>query len=303
MRPRKMPFIFSNALVSTRRGISLTEIVVVTSIITLLLSITIPAVQSARESARRVQCSNQLRQIALAAQNYESGFGVYPSQKLFTQIRPYVEIAANLRDVPMFACPSDGQATGDVSANRLSYSVNAGLGTHTPEHYGFSRQEYGFVPRNTRLDTTASDITDGLSNTVMVGERLARPHYAPNIISWDDHPNDWNRTFFVFRSRVTTPEQFREQCTLYAERPINKWVNTTYHHHLMTPNTKSCVLVENDGLPGGSNLGIGLMCASLHHGGVYVSYCDGSVKFISDSIDIAIWRAQGTRAGGESVSF
>lgn len=277
----------------SRGGVSLVEVLVAIAIIAVILSITIPAVQNVRESSRRIQCSNQVRQITLAAQNYESGFGRFPTRRFFNEIRDYLEIASLTKDVPLYACPSDNQASGNVSQCRQSYSVNAGLGTRDPQHVGFVSEQ---VSRYTK----AAEITDGLSNTVMVGERLSFPSYSPNTIAWNERPGDWKRTYVWFSTPVATPEQFFVECSLHSVRPINTWYVSTNHHHLMPPNSKSCMYSDTSGSAGVIAPQLGLMVASLHPGGAHVSFCDGSVKFVSDQMAIEVWRSLGTRAGGDS---
>src|SRR5213592_3692479 len=94
---------------SRRRGFTLIELLVVIAIIAVLIALLLPAVQSAREAARRSQCVNNLKQLSLGAANYESSFGVYPPGHLeqrvsgttftlgvgvFTHLLPFIEQTA-----------------------------------------------------------------------------------------------------------------------------------------------------------------------------------------------------------------
>jgi prepilin-type processing-associated H-X9-DG protein len=79
------------------------------------------------------------------------------------------------------------------------------------------------------------------------------------------------------------------------------WFLTEQYHHLRTPNSQGCGLVDSSGqFSGGGNFGVGVSAGSPHPGGAFVGFCDGSVKFVSDEIAIEVWRAQGTRSGGEA---
>ena len=187
-----------------RRGFTLIELLVVIAIIAILIALLLPAVQQAREAARRSTCKNNLAQLALALQNYEMAFEMFPPgtvnpegpiinrpnrdyyQMSWTvQILPELELAnvfnhfdfmkgvyaiENLppqaRPLPVFTCPSDYGL--DVLDDKRAISNYAGChaGTETP--IDVNNNGVLFLNSSTRF----SDIPDGSSYTIAFGERI-----------------------------------------------------------------------------------------------------------------------------------
>jgi prepilin-type N-terminal cleavage/methylation domain-containing protein/prepilin-type processing-associated H-X9-DG protein len=278
-----------------RRGVngySLLEVLVVIGVISLLLALMIPAVQFARGAAHSTQCRNHLRQLSYAAQNYNATFGVFPTRRFLKEVRPWLEVHEEARTVAIFGCPSDLQnATGDAAEGKVSYGLNAGLGS--------DENRFSGIVSSVKRYIRAAEVVDGLSNTAMIGEKLSFPWYAPQVVDWNERRHEWNRTFLFFRDSARNPSEFRKACSQPGLRPISTWFVNDVYHHLMTPNSRSCTRVNEDGLlvPGG--FGSGAMAASLHSGGAFIAFADGSVHFVSSNIDTEIWSAQGTRSGGE----
>ncbi|HND52478.1 MAG TPA: DUF1559 domain-containing protein [Pirellulaceae bacterium] len=119
---------------ANRKGFTLVELLVVIAIIGILVALLLPAVQAAREAARRMNCQNNLKQIGLALHNYESSYGCLPGQSGSSgyspqaRLLPYIE-QAGLQDLIDFSKPL---LTGPVFAARLNPALQAAAGTRVP---------------------------------------------------------------------------------------------------------------------------------------------------------------------------
>ncbi len=193
-----------------RRAFTLVELLVVIAIIGILVALLLPAVQAAREAARRMQCSNNLKQIGLAIHNYHDAHKVFPmsvgwnpdnsrrgqfSDKVM--MLPYLEQTNNYKAtdigrhpwtatgwhgndnirtqsirLPVFLCPSDGQESTYGAAGNHNYATNIGL---NPSTFGRNRKHDGFawfVGAGFENDSpvTAGRLLDGTSNTAAYAE-------------------------------------------------------------------------------------------------------------------------------------
>ena len=305
---------------SHRRGVTLLETLVVGFIIILLLGLIIPATLAVRENSRRLNCVANLHQLGLALQSYTGAFGVFPAgsgasgQSFLVGTLPFLGSSnqynslnfstishfgsstnLTVRDssVSCFVCPADNFRISHRSGT--SYCGNRGGGVQA---YGYN----GAFTTQNLPQTAPADFADGLSNTAMVSEWLG----APN----DHSVRDSRRSVFRTRHSLLKTdhlELFAQECVAldvsiapFGGPPTkgSDWLagefGFTLYNHTIIPNLNSCT--------NGTAFQQGAWTTSSEHShGVNVLCCDGHVFFASDTLDLAVWRALGSRNGGEPV--
>jgi prepilin-type N-terminal cleavage/methylation domain-containing protein/prepilin-type processing-associated H-X9-DG protein len=374
------------------RGFTLIELLVVIAIIAVLIALLLPAVQMAREAARRSSCTNNLKQLGLAVHNYESvnqciplgslypcpaqnpnvgvdmcwGFGAAPQVSILQFIEQGAMYSAynvgagvfgpqppltngptmwwanttvfNLQ-VGVYLCPSDQRLVKQPITNYVAniggpmllygyggpfvplnpWSNFTGAGTYTPINYPMSQNNgtIGF-----------QGVTDGLSNTALWSEGVSGSNLP--IAAGSGRLNEL-RTFFQTPGTQTNfnnltigvpavVTQFLAQCNavpfgtvgntttprgLYWQVSHPYYANFGMYNHVSGPNTRQCSNIAQQATLS-QYLGLDVYGSSpptsFHQGGVNVAMCDGSVKFVKDTINLYTWWAIGTRAANEPLN-
>lgn len=297
-----------------REGFTLIELLVVIAIIAILIGLLLPAVQKVREAAARMECQNNLKQLGIGMHAYhDANKGLPPRMgpsgccwgTWVVLILPFIEqnnlykgyvnwggsdatgprygagvnVQVCNKRLSVLTCPVDKTNEPFSGLTNNNYAVNLG-NTSAAQQATLNGVVFGGAPFNTakvnspRKGVFIPQIIDGASNTMMVGEVLQGQNSdLRGFIWWGDAAG--YSTYLPPNS--TAPD------VIYT---------TGYCNNQPTKN------LPCTGVPTATNPSM-FASRSRHQGGVQTCLCDGSVRFISDTVDINVWRAMSTSEGSE----
>ncbi|RLS55942.1 MAG: DUF1559 domain-containing protein [Planctomycetota bacterium] len=282
-----------NVRISHQRGFTIVETLVSIAILALLVALTLPAVQGSRERARSIACKSNLSQLGKAIHSFHATKNRFPSFENWTaeEFDGYIDNSESVNEKwpVVFSCPSDNQSVSDRSFS-TSYWKNRGNQK--------SENGRGFV-----WAKSSQSITDGLSNTACMSERL---NSTPNDGHDGQISNDIRTQYFFVSRRwpdVAYGRQFADDCRVATRVATftTIYIGPSYTH-VIPPNGKSCYNMAqySDQLIYFPFPMIISTPSSNHRGGVNLLMCDGAVRWASDSISQEVWMAIGSAAGGET---
>lgn len=321
-----------------RRGFTLIELLVVVAINGVLIALLLPAVQAARESARRMQCLNHLNQLSIAVHNHQIAIGSFPSgiaqrqfssspqyrgATLFVEVLPYME-DSSLADIWEFEnpiknaeggaearsaivqskliCPTDTIAANPIERNGLyyalgSYGGNGGTYSYHPDRAAvdgiFHATGAGSRPASNQRPMKPKDITDGLSRTILLGERS---HDDTNFNSFVEAGVSKHSLKKWGWWAASTGKRAVGHVTLSSLVPINYKMPVSYaNRSSVTPPATDSGAFEYYGDRRLSAFG------SNHSGGANFCFADGSARFLADELPLDQLQALTTRNGQEET--
>ncbi len=316
-----------------RRGFTLVEVLVVIAVIGLIVALLLPAVQSAREAAHRLQCQANMKQIGLAAANYISSLGVLPfgvggggppgvlprwsaqSQLLLHLEQIHLYNNLNFSCLPWTHEPTYGPPNQTALAVKVAIFLCPSDTDGIIEKTGIAHNNYrcsaGSYPYNLAADSPdmtgrndgafwyqsavrPADFRDGMSATALLSERCLGNSTRPDPLG--DYYTTAPSVVACAAAGPMTAPRFTSPVEWSGERWGDGNAFYTRYQHILGPNQPSCLFGSED-----FEGQVLVTATSRHSGGVNLATADGSVRFVRNGVSVAVWKALGTIDSGEAV--
>lgn len=350
----------------TGRGFTLVELLVVIAIIGILIALLLPAVQAAREAARRAQCANNLKQVGLGLHNYHDTYNTLPARSGGTTgknsnggyLSALVVLLPYLEQIPMYEQIKAGDPANGVppwgpapswadpwsgweqSPSIVKCPSDAGRfdDNQMLNNYAFSGGDDYVNMNGTNRENTRgvfghaiwykfAEITDGLSNTIAVSEKLRQGNTrSPDVRTIAERELDHRLGKYIVQlhNNVGAPIvalTVTDGKYFHAGSAVRKFGSCWARGHARHSAFNTVIGPNGPSVEHASSDHSGAYTASsMHPGGVNGTMADGSVRFISDTINTGnlavgqnndysgpsnygVWGAMGSKSGSDVVSL
>jgi prepilin-type N-terminal cleavage/methylation domain-containing protein/prepilin-type processing-associated H-X9-DG protein len=318
-----------------RTAFTLIELLVVIAIIGILIALLLPAVQAAREAARRAECKNNLKHLALGCHVYQDAHKVFPyggkksnQMSWLSYILPHIEEQALYDQLEAGNAFKDGTANG--GPNNGGNAQNGSPTPHRSQWFAAFHKPQGIycpsVPEDgQRVDNSSTKVTEDNGNVILCYGMhyfgVAGPLTVPGGLTYrevagfpDDHGGTSDHGLLVYDYRVKPSRaidglsktlmlgellDYNQEENAWGGQAWVRGVSSSWTAPNAIPAARSIRTTINGPRPTSPQTSF----SSRHSGGTHFAFGDGSVSFLSENIDFALYQALASRDGGEPASL